>query len=151
MQPYKSYFSRHRGQIARFGLVGIITFILNYAMVWLFYGLIALNYRVAVSFAYIITVCAHFMLNRTFVYNKGGSTLFSHLGKYGGMLLINYLTTLAISMGTVEVCRLTPYYGVLFATGGTAFSSFLLMKYFVFRDCSVDSQRRDQLRRLYRN
>ncbi len=132
MQAGISYFYRQRGQIIRFGIVGVVTFILNYAMVWAFYGLLACNYRTAVTLAYIITVCTHFLLNRAFTYESTGSAILSHMSKYGIMLGINYLITLSISVGTVELLGLTPYHGVVFATFATAFSSFLLMKYFVF-------------------
>ena len=54
------------------------------------------------------------------------------------MLTINYFITLSVSIGTVELCGLSPYYGVVFATGVTVFSSFLLMKYFVFCDGRVE-------------
>jgi putative flippase GtrA len=133
-QKIISYFQLHRDQILRFGIVGVVTFILNYTLVWLFYGLFAMDYRVAVTFAYVITVVIHFILNRTFTYKKGESFIMGHLGKYGGMLAVNYFIMLSVSMSTVELCRLTPYHGIVFATCVTAFSSFFLMKYFVFCD-----------------
>jgi putative flippase GtrA len=127
-----TYLVRNRNLIARFGLVGISTFFLNYCCVWLFYGLIALDYRFAVTLAYIITVVAHFLLNRMFTYNKGESHIIGHIGRYGVMLAINYAITISVSIATVEVCGLSPYIGVIFATGATACSSFFLMKDFVF-------------------
>ncbi len=118
--------------MARFGIVGVVTFALNYSLVWVFYGLFGLHYGPAVTIAYIITVLAHFILNRVFTYNSAGSAILNHMTKYGVMLGINYLITLGISVGTVELLALTPYHGVVFATFVTAFSSFFLMKHFVF-------------------
>jgi putative flippase GtrA len=127
-----SYGSQSWGQVARFGVVGVVTFALNYSLVWVFYGLFNLHYKTAVTLAYIITVFTHFMLNRIFTYNSAGSAIVSHMTKYGMMLGINYLITISVSVATVELLRLTPYHGVVFATFATAFSSFFLMKYFVF-------------------
>ncbi|OPY60428.1 MAG: GtrA-like protein [Syntrophorhabdaceae bacterium PtaU1.Bin034] len=129
-----AYFSRDRTLIARFGLVGIITFALNCFLLWLFYGVAALDYRIAVSIAYVLVVVAHFLLNRAFTYKARGSSILGQVGKYTGMLISNYFLTLIITMCTVELCSLSPYWGAVFATMASAVSSFILMKHFVFYD-----------------
>jgi len=128
------YLIKNRFQIFRFGIVGAITFILNFSLVWSLYGLLELNYPIAVTLAYIITVIAHFLLNRYFTYKADNSSVIGHIGRYGVMLMVNYLVTVSISIVTVELFKLTPYHGVIFATGMTAFLSFLIMKYFVFSE-----------------
>lgn len=126
------YIIKHRIQITIFGLIGIATFVLNYSFVWLFYGFIALDYRLAVTLAYIITVIVHFTLNRIFTYKAEGYPLMGQWVKYAMMLVINYLITLSVCIITVEIFKLNPYFGIIFAAGITMFSSFLFMKYFVF-------------------
>jgi putative flippase GtrA len=106
--------------------------VLNLCLVWLFYGKALLDYRIAVSCAYFITVVAHFLLNRSFTYGQTGGAIALDTVKYGIMLLANYLITLSITTATVELARLTPYYGIIFSTLVTAFTSFLLMKHYVF-------------------
>lgn len=127
-----SYITLHRWQLFRFFIVGVTTFALNFCLVWLFYGKAALDYRIAVSCAYFITVVAHFILNRSFTYGQKGGSIAPDTLKYCIMLLANYLITLSITTATVELAKLTPYYGIIFSTFATAFSSFLLMKHFVF-------------------
>jgi len=127
-----SYIVLHRGQIFRFGIVGLTTFALNFFLVWVFYGKAGLDYRIAVTCAYFITVIAHFMLNRSFTYGQEGSSVAPDTVKYCMMLVANYFLTLGITTVTVELLKLTPYYGIVFSTFATAFSSFLLMKHFVF-------------------
>lgn len=126
------YFNSNRLQILSFGLIGVITFILNFLLIWLFFGFIGLDYRFAVTLAYIITLIAHFGLNRTFTYKAKGPSLIAHIAKYSLLLIVNYLITLFVNIITVEILGLTPYYGVIFATGCVMFTSFLLMKYYVF-------------------
>jgi putative flippase GtrA len=133
-----AYFSRDRALIARFGLVGIITLALNYFLVWFFYGAAALDYRIAVSIAYVLVVVVHFLLSRTFTYKAQGSPVLGHAGRYLGMLISNYFLTLIITICTVELCGLTPYWGAVFAAIANAVSSFIVMKCFVF--CSWWSQ-----------
>jgi len=126
------YISLHRWQLVRFGIVGVVTFALNFFLVWLLYGMAGLGYQLAVTCAYFITVVAHFWLNRSFTYAQEGGSAMPDTARYGIMLLINYLLTLSVVTVTVELFKLTPYSGIVFATLATAFSSFLLMKHFVF-------------------
>jgi putative flippase GtrA len=132
LSKFISYLIANRNLIVRFGLVGFATFILNYFFVWLFYGVFALDYRVAVTIAYIITIAVHFTLNRTFTYNATESPIAHHASKYGVLLAINYVINLSVSIITVEVCGLSLYFAVIFATVIIMCSSFFLMKYFVF-------------------
>ena len=127
-----SYIKHHRWQLIRFCIVGLTTFILNFFFVWLFYGRAKLDYRVAVSCAYCITVVVHFMLNRLFTYRQKDGAVFTETTKYLMMLFVNYFITLSVITVTVELLGLIPYYGVIFSAFSTGFSSFLLMKYFVF-------------------
>ena len=127
-----SYFVRHRWELLRFIIVGLVTFALNFFLVWLFYGKAALDYRMAVSYAYFITVVTHFILNRSFTYRHKAGSVVPVTAKYCAMLFVNYGLTLSITTATVELLRLTPYYGIVFSTFATALSSFLLMKHFVF-------------------
>lgn len=126
------YIRSHLREIIKFCIVGVATLLLNCGLVWLFYGKAALDYRFAVTYAYFITVVAHFMLNRSFTYGrKGGGVAFDTV-RYTTMLLCNYFITLFVTTMAVEVLGLLPYFGVLFSVFVTAFSSFLLMKHFVF-------------------
>jgi putative flippase GtrA len=127
-----SYISNHKWQIIRFGIVGAATFGLNFSLVFLFYGKVGLEYRIAVTCAYVITICFHFLLNRSFTYRRLDGGVGSDTVKYGISVIANYLITLIITSATVELLGLTPYFGITFSALATAFSSFLLMKYFVF-------------------
>jgi len=126
------YVRSHQWQLFRFGIVGAATFSLNFFLVWLLYGRAGVNYKFAVTGAYVITVMVHFALNRSFTYRQSGGSAVPDTAKYGMMLLVNYLATLSISTLTVEFLLLTPYYGIVFSTFVTAFTSFILMKHFVF-------------------
>lgn len=126
------YIRSHGWQLVRFIIVGLATFALNIFLVWLFYGKAGIDYRLAATYAYFITVVVHFILNRSFTYRQEGSTLFPDTVKYCLMLFSNYIITLSVTTVTVELFLLTPYHGTIFSTFITAFSSFLLMKYYVF-------------------
>ena len=132
------YIRSHGSQLVRFIIVGLATFALNIFLVWLFYGKAGIDYRLAATYAYFITVVVHFILNRSFTYRHEGKLLPSDIVKYCLMLFSNYVITLSVTTVTVEFFLLTPYHGTIFSTFITAFSSFLLMKYFVFTRISFN-------------
>lgn len=132
-----SYVRSHLSQIIRFSIVGIVTFVLYYILIWCFYGRFEFDYRLAVSCSYVITVAVHFLVNRFFTYRKEGFTMIHDTFKYLIMLAVNYVITLGITMAGVEIFGFSPYFAVLFPIAMTAVSSFLMMKHFVFAGTSV--------------
>ncbi len=127
-----SYLIRHKWQLVRFVIVGIVTFAINLSMVWIFYGKAKLDYRIAVSIAYIITVVIHFFMNRSFTFRQESDKAVFDVVKYSTLPILNYIITLIVNTFTVELLGLTPYFGIFFSTLFTAISSFILMKHFVF-------------------
>jgi putative flippase GtrA len=132
IQHTLQYILSHRRQLAKFIIVGLLTFGINFSMFHLFYALGDLDYRISVSLAYGITVVSHFLLHRFFTFDAAGQQLFRNLGKYLAMLVLNYGITIAMAWFVVEVIGLSPYFGVIASTAATACSSFFVMKYFVF-------------------
>jgi putative flippase GtrA len=128
---------RNFGELCRFGLVGIVTFGLNFLSFSVFFGLLHLDYRVAASLAYVVTVCCHFLLNKTFTFGAAEQKLRHNAPRYALMLGLNYAITIVASWLTVEVVGASPYFGVVASTAGTALSSFFVMKYFVFRESTA--------------
>ena len=128
-----NYLRQHRGQIARFVFVGVLTFVLYFLLFRILYGSAGLDYKIAITVAYAVTVMCHFLLNRFFTFNARQRSLGLHAGRYSFMLLLNYFITLCIMWTVVEIVRISPYYGAVASTAVTAASSFLVMKHFVFR------------------
>jgi putative flippase GtrA len=126
------YLIAHRLQLVRFCFVGVVTFGINFSSFHLFYGVIALDYKAAVSLAYLITVVSHFTLHRVFTFGAGDQALFHHTWKYLTMLVLNYMISLTAVWICVEVARISPYFGIVASTFGTACVSFFAMKHFVF-------------------
>lgn len=126
------YLAEHRTQLAKFIGVGLVTFWINFLFFHVFYGLFHLDYRIAVSLAYVITVIFHFLLHRVFTFEAAEQHFGHNTGKYVVMLVLNYTITVVAVWFVVEVLRLSPYVGVVASTAATASTSFFFMKYFVF-------------------
>lgn len=125
-------------EIWRFATVGIVTFGINFAAFSLLFGLMHAHYRVAVSLAFAVTVVCHFFLNKTFTFDARAHKVRSSAPRYGALLALNYGIAMAASWLTVEVAGASPYLAVVASTAGTSLSSFLSMKYFVFRPLAAE-------------
>src|SRR6476469_8612098 len=91
------YLMDHRRQLAKFVFVGVLTFGINFSMFHVFYGLANLDYRIAVSAAYAITVLCHFLLHRFFTFEAAEQQLVTNVGKYAAMLGLNYTITISMA------------------------------------------------------
>ena len=131
------YISEHRLQLTKFVIVGFVTFAINFSSFHVFYGLFSLDYRVAVSLAYLVTVNCHFLLHRIFTFSAGEQYLIHNAGKYLLMLALNYVITMTVVWLVVELLEISPYIGVVASTAATASTSFFVMKYFVFRSKGI--------------
>lgn len=133
IEPTLNYFLTHYLQIIKFVAVGITTFFINLCFFHLFFGLLKIDYQIAISMSYLITVLSHFTLHRFFTFNVKNQFLTGNAVKYLGMLGLNYVGTLTAMWCVVNIAKYSPYFGVLASTGMTAFTSFFVMKYFVFK------------------
>jgi len=136
-QQVPTYINEHKIQLFKFVLVGITTSGVNLTNVYIFYGLLQWDYRLAITIAYIVAVLCHFLLHRVFTFRAGNQQIINNAGKYSLMLLVNYGITLTAVLIAVEILGSSPYFGVIGAVGITAFTSFFLMKYFVFQTKKV--------------
>jgi putative flippase GtrA len=126
------YCVAHFTELWRFGLVGILTFGVNFLSFSLFFALLHAGYQLAVSLAYVVTLCFHFLLNKIFTFGAATQKFHRNLLRYAAMLGLNYVIVIAASWITVEVVGASPYWTAVTSTAGTALSSFFVMKYFVF-------------------
>ncbi len=131
-----NYLIMHHLQIIKFIVVGVITFFINLCFFHLFFGILKFNHQTAISFSYVITVMSHFMLHRVFTFKIKNQFIAGNAVKYLGMLMLNYMITLTAMWLVVNIAKYSPYYGVVASTGLTAFTSFFVMKYFVFKNRS---------------
>ena len=131
------YIKNNIKQIILFTIIGLITFALNFILIFFTNEVLELNYKVAISISYFITVLFHFNLHRIYTFRGHDSSVIKHGFRYLIMLFINYCITLVTAIIVVDFSGIKPYYSILFSVPLTAFSSFIIMKYLVFK--KVDS------------
>jgi putative flippase GtrA len=92
-----------------------------------------LHYQLAISIAYVVSVTLYFIANRQLTFKNSNSTVAQQLPKYFFLLLINYLVTLSVMHGTVEMLGLPPYFGIISSIGLTFIVSYSLSRFWIFK------------------
>lgn len=123
---------RQNLEFIRFLLVGSTAAGINFFSFFICYTLCQMNYKIAVSFAFIITALAHFFMNQKFTFQSKHNDFTTRVLKYILMLLLNYCMSLLIVWCFVHIVGVSPYFGLIGAMGVNAISNYLIMKHFVF-------------------
>lgn len=112
------------------GAISAVVYFASFTLLWKFFGL---NYKLAVSIGYVLSVIVHFTANRVLTFRSHGQQLFQHIARYLVMITINYLITLAVVHLMVAVLKLSPYLGIVLSIGSTTGLGYLMAKFWVFR------------------
>lgn len=123
----------HWRPVLVFLAVGGATAVLYGAVFTVLWELARLGRTAAVSIAYAAAVLFHFFMNRRFAFRRHGSGLGTHAVRYLAMVAVNYGITLAVMELAVSGLLLSPYGGVVLATGATFLTGYLLSRFWVFR------------------
>ena len=128
-----NYIKKFHLNFIRFIIVGVITFGINNFLFFIFQSYFNLHYQLSISLAYFLTVVCHFNLNRFFTYGLNNNFRLSiSAPRYLCLLAFNYSIVLLVVTFTVDMLGLSPFWGILFSTLITGFSSFLIMNHYIF-------------------
>jgi putative flippase GtrA len=117
----------------RFALVGAATAIIYFGLLATLMRYAGLNYRWAVTAAYIAGVSFHFAANRRYTFEAHGQPLAPQAVRYVVLIVINYIVMLAVVTGLVEIFGVVPPVAVCVAVAVTTGTGFLLARFWVFR------------------
>lgn len=132
-------YHEHKKTVPLFLFVGIVSLAVNVGSFTIFWRVLKIDYRIAVSLAYVLSVIVHFYLNRSLTFKIQGKPTHQQFIKYLMMIAINYFMTLLVMYLVVEKIHWSPYIGILAAIGATVGISYLLLRYWVFAEkkCSI--------------
>jgi putative flippase GtrA len=118
-------------QVLVFLSVGLISAIINFLTFYLTWHILALDYKLSATIAYVVAVLIHFLGNRHITF-KSKEDLAPQIKKYALLLLLNYVATLLIISISVNWLNLSPYLGLCLAILTTVGLGFIISKRFVF-------------------
>jgi len=128
---FTRFVARYRDFIA-FSVVGILTGTVYFSCIAFLLEVVGVDYRIAVTTAYLVALVCHFLANRLVTFRGSGGKLHLQISKYALMVGANYLTTMGIVIGAVNLLHTSPYAGALAAIAGSLFINFFLAKYWIF-------------------
>lgn len=123
----------HLLAFSKFGLVGAITAIIYFFVMWLADAVFGLPYIVAVSLAYFMSTVFHFLANKHFTFDAALSRHERQIARYALMWFINYIITILVVGLCVERLHLSPYIGVCVSVLFTMCVGYILGRYWVFK------------------
>ena len=126
------YFTNNKKSILLFLFVGVVSALVNFTSFTILWKFAGVNYQIAVSIAYVLSVVVHFLTNRKLTFESDHTHFLLQMPRYLTMIFVNYLITLSITHMVVEMLHLTPYLGILFSIGVTMNVSYLMLRYWVF-------------------
>jgi len=127
------YLAADKRAITLFLSIGALTALLYFTLFTVIWQLLHIDYRIAVTFSYLMAVSFHFLMNRRVTFQATRGNFIPHIMKYIVMAFINYLITILIVEFSVKLLLLSPYFGVVIAVGVTVVSGYLMLKFWVFQ------------------
>lgn len=129
----KSLVKNNAKLIFTFLSVGAITAIIYLIISIILLKIADLEYHLAISIAYIISVTFYFFANRKLTFKASNGNKHTQIFKFILMLALSYLITMFIITLVVKKFMLSPIMGTFIAIIATTGINFLLSRYWVFK------------------
>ena len=123
-------------KVILFATIGACSGTIYFALIYALMEMFALDYRLAVSIAYLVALACHFFANRQFTFRAHNASLHGHLIRYAAMLVFNYFVTILMVVVAVKLFLTTAYVGAFIAIVMNMFSNYWLLKSWIFRNLS---------------
>lgn len=119
--------------ISRFIFAGGTTAFIYFSLIFLLKDVLHADKDLSVTTGYFISVCFHFAMNRSFVFDKPGIRgVGSHISGYVVLVCVNYLTTILL-VNLLGIFGISVFISVLLATLITMLVTYVSMKKMIFR------------------
>jgi putative flippase GtrA len=119
-------------RIVRFLLVGGLTFVVYYALLYILHTGAGMRYPLAIAISYSLAVALHFLINRRFTFAVRLGRTSQQLRRYGLTALINYCMQILIVRALFETIGFGFYWTATIAVATTTVTGFMLMDKWVF-------------------
>ncbi len=133
MSKINTLYQKHKISLLLFLTVGFLSALVNFFSFTFFWRILHLDYRVAVSLAYLLSIVAHFIGNRQLTFKSYQISVLQQLPRYLVMASINYAVTLSLAYWVVDILHYSPYFGIVVGIAGTVVVGYLLSCFWVFR------------------
>ena len=123
----------HLFSAIKFGLVGAVTAVIYFIVMWFLMSVLNFGYIFAVSMAYIVSTLFHYLANRHFTFSAQAGQHSWQLARYMVLWILNYIITIIVISISVEHLGLSAYLGVCAAVVITVLVGYFMSRYWVFK------------------
>lgn len=114
--------------------IGGLTALVYFGFMSLSIEVFELDYRVGVTVAYVLAVSFHFFANRKFTFRVVNNQVMHQSIRYLGVLVVNYLITLAVVSFFVDMLGVSTYLSAALSIVVTVSIGYVASKFWVFRN-----------------
>jgi putative flippase GtrA len=125
------YARDHAAQLRRYVLVGSTLAVLNLGFLYALRNWLHLSDPVAVTGMYVLGFLVHFPAHRRITYAAQHRPVRPQLQRYAVMLVCNFAVMQTV-VALAARLAISPYFGVMIATGLTVITNFLAMAHIIF-------------------
>jgi putative flippase GtrA len=119
-------------RMIRFLLVGGLTFVAYYALLYILHTGAGMSYPLAIAISYGFALALHFLINRSFTFSGQRGRASQQLCRYALIALVNYCTQILIVRVLFETIGFGFYWSAIIAVATTTLTGFVLLDKWVF-------------------
>lgn len=125
-----------KDSIVLFLVIGTLSAIVYFICFTFCYKILLVDYQIAVSISYVLSVLTHFVGNRVITF-KSYTNISKQIIKYVILVGVNYIITFIIMYFIVAKCLLSPYLGIIFSIAVTFSVGYGMSKYWIFKKSKI--------------
>lgn len=118
----------------RFLILGSVTFVIYYTILWLLFSYEGLQYRGAVAIAYSAAIIFHFLANRKITFNAGRMRFRNQILRYLTVALLNYFIQILIIHVLYVINHINFYISTVIGIIFTTIFGYYIMNTWVFKE-----------------
>jgi putative flippase GtrA len=127
---------KNKKEIVSYLIFGILTTLVNIVSFWLMNDIIGMDYRVATTIAWIISVIFAFITNKLYVFNSkstGIYSLFKELGSFLFFRLLSYFLDLSLMVILIEFIKVDSLIAKIIANVFVVIFNYFASKFVIFK------------------
>ncbi|MFZ4524740.1 MAG: GtrA family protein [Chlorobium sp.] len=131
--PLIKYFAIDYVRIFRFLLIGGLTFVIYYSILWMCFGFASLSYPKAVAISYSVAIIFHFYANKTITFNAERKKFWQQILSYIFVALLNYVLQISVIAICYGIYGVNFYISTFIGVMLTMITGYFLMSFWVFK------------------
>ena len=132
--------SEHKYTFTKFCLVGGLSTIVNYAVFYVLFQFLGINYLISSALGYISGVFIGFNLNKKYTFQSKSKEYIVEIIKYFMVYTVSLFLGLAVLKGQVTILGINILIANVFTIGFTTMTNYIGSRYIVFHESYINKK-----------